>query len=99
MVAVENWNTVAIVAADHMQAVVAAASLRRAGIAVETFLQGNPKRQWKKAACYEVVVLLDEGPTVIDRVLGGRLDASGMTLLDAVRIGLEGIEGSPHENF
>ena len=87
---VEVYDVAAIVSSDHMAAVVAATPLRRAGIVVETFLSGSRKRQWAKAARFEVLVDLDE-QTVRDMVIGGKIPI-GSDIVAAVLEAFDGID-------
>lgn len=76
---------IAVIAADHMRAVIIATSLRAAGITTETFLSGGVKAQFKKAATAEALVIVrDDGVHIKDMLTDIQRPVAG-DLVEAVR--------------
>jgi len=78
---------VGVVGLDRMKSLAVATKLRRAGIATETFLSGNFKKQMAKCRDFEAVVMLkDDGTTVIkDMITGYQMEVGGGDIADQVR--------------
>lgn len=80
-------GVVGIVSTDRMKAIQIATELRRAGIATETFLSGNFKKQMARCKDFEAVVMLkDDGATVIkDMITGNQMEVVGGDIAEQVK--------------
>ena len=80
-------GVVGIVSTDRMKAIQVATELRHAGIATETFLSGNFKKQMARCKDFEAVVMLkDDGTTVIkDMITGNQMEVAGGDIIEQVK--------------
>lgn len=78
---------VGVVGMDRTKTLAVATELRRAGLATETFLTGNFKKQMAKCKDFEAVVMLkDDGTTAIkDMITGYQMEVQGGDIVDQVR--------------
>lgn len=84
-------EVVGVVSMDRQKAIQVATELRRAGIATETFLSGNFKRQMARCAEFDAVVMLkDDGTTAIkDMITSNQMMVNGGDIVEQVRWVLE----------
>ena len=80
-------EVVGVVSMDRQKAIQVATELRRAGIATETFLSGNFKRQMARCAEFDAVVMLkDDGTTAIkDMITGNQMTVNGGDIVEQVQ--------------
>jgi len=92
-----KYGPVAVICADHMRAVITAHELRMSGIATETFLSGNLKKQFAKAYAgnFEALVIVrDDGNHVKELVYNIQRKIDGPIVL-AVMDAIDNWEPSP----
>lgn len=77
-------GVVAVISPDPMKSVVIASNIRRAGIPCETYYTGNIKKQMKKAADLEAVILVFEDGLYIKDMLSGNQRKVDGDLVEAV---------------
>jgi histidyl-tRNA synthetase len=78
-------GVVAVICSDPMRAVVVASEIRRANIPCETYYSTNIKKQMKKSADLEAVILVfDNGIYIKDMLSGNQRQVQG-DLVDAVQ--------------
>lgn len=79
-------EVVGVVGQDRSRAILVATELRRAGIATETFLSGNFKKQMARCAEFDAVVMLkDDGTTAIkDMITGNQMTVNGGDIAEQV---------------
>lgn len=82
---------VGVVGMDRTRAIQVATELRRAGIATETFLSGNFKKQMARCQDFEAAVMLkDDGTIQIkDMITGYQMSVNGGDIVEQVRFVIE----------